>query len=182
MLPCLESVLLPRVRFVRCHPFDGLLCVGEDGDPFRGRVSSRSRLQRAREGSALRIVGLLVVPHVRCADWTAGTYIIRDHPATTQAGRTRVMIKQKKLQNLGARRKFQKTPRRRQMVGREIYSTQSVAHFTGMKGVRGGGQRLAAYVEMQLFHCVHAPTGRTRARQLHGQLETRGCPRHNSAG
>jgi len=53
VLPRLESVSLPRARFVRCHPSDGRLCIGEDGDPLRDRVSSRCKLQRTGERSAL---------------------------------------------------------------------------------------------------------------------------------
>ena len=41
VLPCLDGVLLPWTRFVRCHPPDGCLRVGEDGDSFRGRVPLR---------------------------------------------------------------------------------------------------------------------------------------------
>jgi len=60
----LNSVLLSRAGFVRYHPPDGRLRVGEYRDPFRGYVPPRGCLQCVDKSSALRIVSLLVVSNV----------------------------------------------------------------------------------------------------------------------
>ena len=67
VISCLERVLLAGAGLLRNHPSDDCLSIGASGDPFRGQVSPRGRLQRPCESSALCIVGFLVVAHV-CFD------------------------------------------------------------------------------------------------------------------
>jgi hypothetical protein len=62
VLPRLERVLLSRAKFARCHPFYSHLCVGEDCDPFRGRLSSRSC--EVVEVRVVLVCALELSPHV----------------------------------------------------------------------------------------------------------------------